>query len=118
MRLLDLLLGRSRGRSGRADTRSQRPSVQLGLEALEERTVLDASANLAFVTKAYQVLLHRDPEPAALTLWGHALNIGAARTVIALNILHSPEFRGIEIQDLSQLLLKHPADTSLVNQLS
>jgi hypothetical protein len=91
------------------------------LESLEERTVPQAglTPNQAFVTEAYQVLLNRAPDPAALTAWSSALDsTQLTRLQVATGIINSQEFQSDEIQNLYQTLLKRPADASALNSFT
>jgi uncharacterized protein GlcG (DUF336 family) len=94
MRGLNFLPGRPRGR------RRPPQRVALCLEPLEARTVLDAASDRAFLFKAYQQLLGRDPDPEALVALSGALAKGVSRNQVALLIEGGPEYRALEVDDL------------------
>src|SRR5260370_22828099 len=108
MRLLASLLGRSRHHTGRATARDKR--APLCVEPLEPRVVLNAADNTAFLMKAFQDLLHRPIEPAALTFFATQLNTNVSRVQVVLEIESSNEFHSIEAQNQYQTLLGRPAD--------
>jgi uncharacterized protein GlcG (DUF336 family) len=84
-----------------------------GLERLEQRELLDASASLGFVTKVYQDFLHRSPDSSGLPLYTSALDNGSVtRAQIALDFLASPEAEGLQLGALYQRLLNRAIDPS------
>jgi uncharacterized protein GlcG (DUF336 family) len=61
------------------------------LERLEERCLLDAQG-MAFVAKAFQDLLNRPAETAAVNYFSGLLDQGTSRTQVVLDIESSPEY--------------------------
>jgi hypothetical protein len=115
----DLLWWRRPRPSSRAAGARRRVCLQL--ERLEEREVLSASANDAFVSLLYQQYLGRAPDASGLAYWTNLLNSGTSRQSVTQFILSSDEFRADQVNLISQTYLGHSADaataSSLVGQL-
>jgi Domain of unknown function (DUF4214)/Divergent InlB B-repeat domain len=70
--------------------------------------------NAGFVSALYQDLLGRMPTPAEQAQWDAAFGAGATRTQVALQVLHSTEFRTRLIQNWFQAYLgRAPTDVEL-----
>ncbi len=77
------------------------------------RVVVALTPNQAFVNQAYEDLLHRPADPAGLASWGGALDQGTlTRTLVALGIVSSLEYRADEVQALYQQYLHRAADSA------
>ena len=72
-----------------------------------------------FVTRMYQDLLGRAPDPAGLTSWVTALQRGTSRLTVANAITSSPEYRSILItQSYQRYLGRTPDAAGLASWLS
>src|SRR5258707_5270155 len=69
----------------------KRRRANLGLERLEARCLMDANGT-AFVVKAFQDLLGRAPEPAAVNYFSGILDQGTSRVQVVLTIENSAEY--------------------------
>ena len=86
-------------------------TAHLEFEQLEDRSLLDAATNAAFVTKAFGDLLHRPPDPTGSAAFNALLNQGSGNRVqVALTIESSPEFRDNLVQSFYTLFLHRAAD--------
>jgi uncharacterized protein GlcG (DUF336 family) len=73
--------------------------------------VLSSAENSAFVTRAFQDLLHRSPEPPTLAYFSSLLNHSYLnRYQVSLSIVQSPEYRAAQVQGLYTALLHRGAD--------
>jgi hypothetical protein len=83
-----------------------------GVEALEERSLLDSglAPNARFVAQLYRDLLHREPDQSGLAQWTARLDQGTTRADVVQGILQSPEYRTRQIEDLYVALLGRSAD--------
>jgi uncharacterized protein GlcG (DUF336 family) len=89
---------------------------RLAVERLEDRTLLSSANNALFVTRVYQSLLNRSPEPAVQAATASALNRSAlSRIQEANNILASLEYRTIEVTRLYQQYLHRVPDLGGLN---
>jgi hypothetical protein len=73
--------------------------VPLTVEELEQRELLSAASNL-FLSRVYQDLLQRPPDPVGMTAWGGMLDHGTSRADVALGIQASREYHTHRIHDL------------------
>lgn len=91
----------------------ERPAARLEIEALEARTVMDATTYVNFVAQAYRDLLGREADLGGLTFFSKALNQGTSNRVqVVLNIEQSLEYRTDEVQSLYQELLHRPGEAT------
>jgi hypothetical protein len=84
--------------------------IQLHLELLEDRTLLDASFNQVYVGVLYQELLGRDVDPTGLAAWSGLLNAGVSPYSVVMEIMQSLETRTYVVQDLYQSILGRAPD--------
>src|SRR5690348_4490892 len=82
------------------------------LEKLEDRCVLTAFDNQAYVATLYQTLLGRTAEPGGLAYWSNQLAQGSTWQQVAGGIVTSAEYRGRQVEDLYETVLGHPADST------
>jgi hypothetical protein len=71
---------------------------------------LGGSTNDGFLGALYQDVLHRSIDSGALTFFRQQLQMGAARSTVALTILTSPEGYGVIVDGDYQALLHRSAD--------
>ncbi len=91
------------------------PAPKLGLERLEERCLMDAAGD-AFVAKAFQDLLGRPAEPAAVSYYSGLLDQGTSRTQIVLDIENTQEYLTDYVQmDYAQYLHRGADPAGLAN---
>ena len=83
--------------------------VPLTVEELEQRELLSAASNL-FLSRVYQDLLQRSPDPVGMTAWGGMLDRGSSRETVALGIQGSLEYRTNQVRDLYATLLGRSPD--------
>ena len=98
--------------SAQRPTRRRSPAptkARLGLEKLEDRYVMDA-AGTAFVVKAFNDLLGRPAEPAAVNYFSGLLDQGTSRTQVVLTIENSPEYLKGYADAAFSTYLNRPAD--------
>jgi hypothetical protein len=96
-------------RSFRRGGRARRLRRDLGVEPLEDRTLLNA-ANTAYVGGLYELILRRPADVPGLQFWGGLLDQGQSPVQIVWGIEHSFEYRTLRVNDLYTSLLHHPAD--------
>jgi uncharacterized protein GlcG (DUF336 family) len=88
----------------------------LQVEQLEERMLLNSDQNALFVTKAYQDLLHRAPDPIGQTAFTSGLNRALIdRFDAAVIFTSSQEYRDDLVQDLYMHYLRRSADPTGLN---
>jgi hypothetical protein len=73
------------------------------------------SPNARWITRMYEDLLGRAPDPAGLQSFLGALDHGATRQQIASQLVSSGEYRRRVVQDLYGLYLHRPADPGSVS---
>jgi RHS repeat-associated protein len=82
--------------------------VRLTVEELEQRVLFSAASNL-FLSRVYQDLLQRPPDPVGMTAWGAMLDHGTGRETVVLGIQASREYHSHQIHDrYGQLLGRTP----------
>jgi hypothetical protein len=104
---------RSQGAPARPQRRNQprnRASFRLRVERLEDRCLLDAAVNQAFVGQAYRDILGREAEPAGLQYWVGRIDQGDGHAQIALGIEGSQEYQARLVQDAYDSFLQRAAE--------
>jgi hypothetical protein len=107
----------SRRRTAGGTCRGNR-STRPRLESLEDRTLLSAAANQAFVSQVYLDVLNRPVDSGALAFWSGALGNNVPRGAVIAAITNSAEFRTVEVQDLYNDFLQRPADPVALKSFS
>src|SRR6266446_1515409 len=102
-----------RAARGRAMTTPKQPrkrrQANLGLERLEARCLMDANGT-AFVVKAFQDLLGRPAEPAAVNYFSGLLDQGTSRVQVVVTIENSTEYLTGYADAAYATYLNRPAD--------
>jgi PKD repeat protein len=80
-------------------------------------TPAGTTPNQRYVDGLYRDLLGRQPGPAELAAFAHALDLGATRATVALDVATSTEARSALVDSLYQSYLRRPADTAGRNAL-
>jgi len=68
------------------------------------------ATNNAFLSKLYHDVLNRDVDPSGTQTFGTALAHGAARALVAMSVMSSPEGAQDAVQSLYQRVLRRAAD--------
>ena len=84
--------------------------ITLQLEPLEDRQLLSAAPNDAFVAALYHGLLKRAADDAGKTYWVGQMNAGVSQDQVAQGIVASDEFRTHQIDDVFQAALGRGVD--------
>ncbi|WP_024287634.1 DUF4214 domain-containing protein [Cellulomonas sp. KRMCY2] len=75
----------------------------------------EAALLARYVTKVYQDLFERSPDPSGLQAWTTALATGTPRVAVANGITYSDEYRGRLIRESYRTYLGREADTGGLN---
>lgn len=71
-----------------------------------------ANANRMFVNAAYESILNRPAEAAAVTAWAQMLDVGLSRVVLTSALVHSDEYYSNVIDADFQRYLNRPVDSA------
>jgi hypothetical protein len=98
----------------RPNTRRAAHQAPLAVEHLEDRVVMSADVNAAFVASAYHTLLNRAPSPDELSYWSAQVQNNGQQSVMA-GIEASPEHQSVEVRNLYDTILGRQARPDEVN---